>query len=212
MEILEDEAIILKKINVNESNVVITMFTKNYGKINAIVYGVRASNKREKMGLNPISNVNITLQHRNSDYVLKEYQMKNVNKNIYKTIEKLEISLYVIYVVNKITEYNIVESELYEKLVDILNYVNDLDIKEIKKENFVSYILVMFLRRMMIELGIFDKKQLESKKLKDFNNEYMENKDIQIVNFYPLLRKYERYINDYLDIDINYNKFVVGEF
>lgn len=212
MEILEDEAIILKKINVNESNVVITLFTKSYGKINAIVYGVRASNKREKMGLNPISNVNITLQHRNSDYVLKEYQMKNVNKNIYKTIEKLEISLYVIYVVNKITEYNIVESELYEKLVDILNYVNDLDIKEIKKENFVSYILVMFLRRMMIELGIFDKKQLESKKLKDFNNEYMENKNIQIVNFYPLLRKYERYINDYLDIDINYNKFVVGEF
>lgn len=138
--------------------------------------------------------------------------MKNVNKNIYKTIEKLEISLYVIYVVNKITEYNIVESELYEKLVDILNYVNDLDIKEIKKENFVSYILVMFLRRMMIELGIFDKKQLESKKLKDFNNEYMENKNIQIFNFYPLLRKYERYINDYLDIDINYNKFVVGEF
>lgn len=212
MEILEDEAIILKKINVNESNVVITLFTKSYGKINAIVYGVRASNKREKMGLNPISNVNITLQHRNSDYVLKEYQMKNLNKNIYKTIEKLEISLYVIYVVNKITEYNIVESELYEKLVDILNYVNDLDIKEIKKENFVSYILVMFLRRMMIELGIFDKKQLESKKLKDFNNEYMENKNIQIVNFYPLLRKYERYINDYLDIDINYNKFVVGEF
>lgn len=69
MEILEDEAIILKKINVNESNVVITLFTKSYGKINAIVYGVRASNKREKMGLNPISNVNITLQHRNSDYV-----------------------------------------------------------------------------------------------------------------------------------------------
>ncbi|WP_068267928.1 DNA repair protein RecO [Caviibacter abscessus] len=211
MEILEDEAIILKKINVNESNVVITMLTKNHGKINAIIYGVRASNKREKMSLNPISNVNITLQHRNNDYVIKDYSMKNLNKNIYKTIEKLEISLYAIYVINKITEYNIVESGIYIKLIEILNYVNDLDTKEIKKENFVSYILVIFLRRMMIELGIFDKKILESKKLKDFNNEYIQNKDIQVINFYPLLRKYEKYINDYLDIDINYNQIVMGE-
>lgn len=211
MEILEDEAVILKKLNVNESNVVITMLTKNYGKINAIVYGVRASNKREKMGLNPVSNINVMLQYRNNDYVLKDYSIKNLNKDIYKTIEKLEISLYAIYVINKVTEYNIVENEMYEKLLDILTFINDLSEEEVKKENFISYILVIFLRRIMIELGIFNRKELESKKLKDFNNEYTKKRDMQIISFYPLLRKYEKYINNYLDTNIDYNQIIVGE-
>lgn len=111
MEILKDEAIILKKINVNETNVVITMLTKMYGKINAIVYGVRSSNKREKISLNPTSIIDIEVNKKNNDYVLKDYVMKKAYLSIYKNIEKLELSLYVVYVLNKIIEYNIEEKK-----------------------------------------------------------------------------------------------------
>ena len=209
MEILKDEAIILKKMNVNETNVVITMLTKMYGKINAIVYGVRSSNKREKISLNPTSIIDIEVNKKNNDYVLKDYVMKKAYLSIYKNIEKLELSLYVVYVLNKIIEYNIEEEKIYSKSVEILEYIDKLNIEEVQKENFISYMIVIFLRRMMIELGIFDKKQLEDKDFVLFNSKYIRDKNIKIMDFYPLVKKYEMYINEYLSIDIDYNQILV---
>lgn len=209
MEILKDEAIILKKMNVNETNVVITMLTKMYGKINAIVYGVRSSNKREKISLNPTSIIDIEVNKKNNDYVLKDYVMKKAYLSIYKNIEKLELSLYVVYVLNKIIEYNIEEEKIYSKSVEILEYIDKLNVEEVQKENFISYMIVIFLRRMMIELGIFDKKQLEDKDFVLFNSKYIRNKNINIMDFYPLVKKYEMYINEYLSIDIDYNQILV---
>ena len=209
MEILKDEAIILKKMNVNETNVVITMLTKMYGKINAIVYGVRSSNKREKISLNPTSIIDIEVNKKNNDYVLKDYVMKKAYLSIYKNIEKLELSLYVVYVLNKIIEYNIEEEKIYSKSVKILEYIDKLNVEEVQKENFISYMIVIFLRRMMIELGIFDKKQLEDKDFVLFNSKYIRDKNIKIMDFYPLVKKYEMYINEYLSIDIDYNQILV---
>ena len=209
MEILKDEAIILKKINVNETNVVITMLTKMYGKINAIVYGVRSSNKREKISLNPTSIIDIAVNKKNNDYVLKDYVMKKAYLSIYKNIEKLELSFYVVYVLNKIIEYNIEEEKIYSKSVEILEYIDKLNVEEVQKENFISYMIVIFLRRMMIELGIFDKKQLEDKDFVLFNSKYIRDKNIKIMDFYPLVKKYEMYINEYLSIDIDYNQILV---
>lgn len=209
MEILKDEAIILKKMNVNETNVVITMLTKMYGKINAIVYGVRSSNKREKISLNPTSIIDVEVNKKNNDYVLKDYVMKKAYLSIYKNIEKLELSLYVVYVLNKIIEYNIEEEKIYSKSVEILEYIDKLNVEEVQKENFISYMIVIFLRRMMIELGIFDKKQLEDKDFVLFNSKYIRDKNIKIMDFYPLVKKYEMYINEYLSIDIDYNQILV---
>lgn len=209
MEILKDEAIILKKMNVNETNVVITMLTKMYGKINAIVYGVRSSNKREKISLNPTSIIDVEVNKKNNDYVLKDYVMKKAYLSIYKNIEKLELSLYVVYVLNKIIEYNIEEEKIYSKSVEILEYIDKLNVEEVQKENFISYMIVIFLRRMMIELGIFDKKQLEDKDFVLFNSKYIRDKSIKIMDFYPLVKKYEMYINEYLSIDIDYNQILV---
>lgn len=209
MEILKDEAIILKKMNVNETNVVITMLTKMYGKINAIVYGVRSSNKREKISLNPTSIIDVEVNKKNNDYVLKDYAMKKAYLSIYKNIEKLELSLYVVYVLNKIIEYNIEEEKIYSKSVEILEYIDKLNVEEVQKENFISYMIVIFLRRMMIELGIFDKKKLEDKDFVLFNSKYIRDKNIKIMDFYPLVKKYEMYINEYLSIDIDYNQILV---
>lgn len=209
MEILKDEAIILKKMNVNETNVVITMLTKMYGKINAIVYGVRSSNKKEKISLNPTSIIDIEVNKKNNDYVLKDYVMKKAYLSIYKNIEKLELSLYVVYVLNKIIEYNIEEEKIYSKSVEILEYIDKLNVEEVQKENFISYMIVIFLRRMMIEFGIFDKKQLEDKDFVLFNSKYIRDKNIKIMDFYPLVKKYEMYINEYLSIDIDYNQILV---
>ena len=210
MEILKDEAIILKKINVNETNVVITMLTKMYGKINAIVYGVRSSNKREKISLNPTSIIDIEVNKKNNNnYVLKDYVMKKAYLSIYKNIEKLELSLYVVYVLNKIIEYNIEEEAIYSKSVEILEYIDKLNVEEVQKENFISYMIVIFLRRMMIKIGIFDKEQLEDKNFVLFNSRYIRDKNMNIIDFYPLVKKYEMYINEYLSIDIDYNQILV---
>ena len=104
---------------------------------------------------------------------------------------------------------NIEEEKIYSKSVEILEYIDKLNVEEVQKENFISYMIVIFLRRMMIELGIFDKKQLEDKDFVLFNSKYIRDKNIKIMDFYPLVKKYEMYINEYLSIDIDYNQILV---
>ena len=46
MKIIKTEGIILKKKEINEADVIITIFTKNFGKIDSIIHGIRKSKKR----------------------------------------------------------------------------------------------------------------------------------------------------------------------
>lgn len=193
MEILKDKALILRKKNVNENNVSVIMFTKNNGKLNAIVYGSRASNKKEKISLSPFSYIDVELSKKNTDIVLKNYSLeKNYNK-IYSNLEKLEIAYYIVDVLNKILEYHFVDSNLYDKIKEIFDFLNDIDNSIFLEEGYIYKFLTRFLRRLMIELGIYE--ELSFKNNLDFIN---------------VLEDYERYINTYFNIKIDYKKIFIG--
>ncbi len=187
MEILKDEAIVLKRKNVNDTNVSISLFTKKYGKINAIAYGVRSANKKEKISLNPISYIHCELKKTNDNYILSNYNMKKGYNKIYSNIDKLQIALYVVYTLNKTLIYSVVENELYERVEKVLDYLEQIDKMKLKSKDYRNKFLISYLKKLMIDIGIYDS-------------------GIKL----DTIKNIEKYINNYLGIDIDYTQILIG--
>ncbi|EEX75453.1 DNA repair protein RecO [Leptotrichia hofstadii] len=153
MKIIKTNCIVLKKKEMKEADLQVTLFSKDYGKIMATAYGIRKSNKRNVVSLNPLNEVEITLSQKNNYYVVKEVEIiKNFN-SIIKNINKLEISLYVLDSIDKIYYMTNENGDFFDKLVEILAFI---DILPCLKKGYKYYVVLSFLRRIMIEQGIYD--------------------------------------------------------
>lgn len=189
MELLKDEALVLKKKNVNEANVSLIIFSKKIGKVNAIVYGARSSNKKEKISLSPSSYIDVELTKKLDNIVLNNYVLTKKYNSLYKNIKKLELMYYIMDVLNKILEYEQKEEELYEVIKTILKFLDEVDEKLLNKEYIIKF-LIRFLRRIMIYLGIY------------------EDENINFDMF--TLLSLEENINKYFDINIDHSRIIIG--
>ena len=76
MKIIKTEGIVLKKKDINEADVILTIFTESLGKIDCLIHGIRKSKKREKIAINPMNISEITLYKKSNYYTIKEIELK----------------------------------------------------------------------------------------------------------------------------------------
>ncbi len=218
MEIFKINGIILKKKEYGENNLLVTIFSKEIGKILAMSFGVTKSKKRSLAVYNPMNIVEFTISKRNNFYSIKEANITKVFKNILSDIEKLEISLYVLDCIDKIYDESVENERFFLKLTDILSYINETD--ELK-QGYKYYIIVAFLHRIMAEHGIYEIGEIKSLLKKELFLEYKKiltlNKDL---NFQEKVEKhkkslkkiiiiFEKYINMQLQVELNVQKFIL---
>ena len=228
MKIIKTNCIVLKKKEMKEADLQVTLFSKDYGKIMATAYGIRKSNKRNVVSLNPLNEVEITLSQKNNYYVVKEVEIiKNFNSSI-KNINKLEISLYVLDSIDKIYYMTNENGDFFDKLVEILAFI---DILPCLKKGYKYYVVLSFLRRIMIEQGIYDideislilkkekneniKKYKEILQISKKNSNMLETQE-KFEKYIDFLRKmvliFENFINRNLQVELKINKFIMEEF
>lgn len=218
MEIFKINGIILKKKEYGENNLLVTIFSKEIGKILAMSFGVTKSKKRSLAVYNPMNIVEFTISKRNNFYSIKEANITKVFKNILSDIEKLEISLYILDCIDKIYDKSVENERFFLKLTDILSYINETD--ELK-QGYKYYIIVAFLHRIMAEHGIYEIGEIKSLLKKELFLEYKKiltlNKDL---NFQEKVEKhkkslkkiiiiFEKYINMQLQVELNVQKFIL---
>ena len=218
MEIFKINGIILKKKEYGENNLLVTIFSKEIGKILAMSFGVTKSKKRSLAVYNPMNIVEFTISKRNNFYSIKEANITKVFKNILSDIEKLEISLYILDCIDKIYDESVENERFFLKLTDILSYINETD--ELK-QGYKYYIIVAFLHRIMAEHGIYEIGEIKSLLKKELILEYKKiltlNKDL---NFQEKVEKhkkslkkiiiiFEKYINMQLQVELNVQKFIL---
>ena len=218
MEIFKINGIILKKKEYGENNLLVTIFSKEIGKILAMSFGVTQSKKRSLAVYNPMNIVEFTISKRNNFYSIKEANITKVFKNILSDIEKLEISLYILDCIDKIYDESVENERFFLKLTDILSYINETD--ELK-QGYKYYIIVAFLHRIMAEHGIYEIGEIKSLLKKELFLEYKKiltlNKDL---NFQEKVEKhkkslkkiiiiFEKYINMQLQVELNVQKFIL---
>ena len=194
----------------------------------ATAYGIRKSRKRNVVSLNPLNEVEITLSQKNNFYVVQDVEILKNFKNILKNIEKLEISLYVLDSIDKIYYITDENGDFFDKLLEILSFI---DILPYMKRGYKYYVVLSFLRRIMIEQGIYDIEEISlimEKEKKENLQKYKEilkivrnSSDIldtqqKLEDYADFLRRmviiFENFINKNLQVEIKIRKFIMEEF
>ena len=228
MKIIKTNCIVLKKKEMKEADLLVTLFSKEYGKIMATAYGIRKSRKRNVVSLNPLNEVEITLSQKNNFYVVQDVEILKNFKNILKNIEKLEISLYVLDSIDKIYYITDENGDFFDKLLEILSFI---DILPYMKRGYKYYVVLSFLRRIMIEQGIYDIEEIslimEKEKKENLqkykkilkivkNSSSMDETQEKMENYLDFLKKmvmiFENFINRNLQTEIKIKKFIMEEF
>jgi DNA repair protein recO len=228
MKIIKTNCIVLKKKEMKEADLLVTLFSKEYGKIMATAYGIRKSRKRNVVSLNPLNEVEITLSQKNNFYVVQDVEILKNFKNILKNIEKLEISLYVLDSIDKVYYITDENGDFFDKLLEILSFI---DILPYMKRGYKYYVVLSFLRRIMIEQGIYDIEEISlimEKEKKENLQKYKEilkivrnSSDIldtqqKLEDYADFLRRmviiFENFINKNLQVEIKIRKFIMEEF
>ena len=225
MDILKSKCLILKKKDLNEADLLTVVFSKDFGKISGVAFGIRKSKKRNLITLNPLNIAEITFQKKNGYYTIIETELVKNFSNIMKDIEKLEISLYILDSVNKIYDVNYENKDFFNKLEEIFDFINRL---EKLKMAYKYYIVLTFLRRIMLEQGIYDTDEINRELGLEFSQIYREIAilhkenagDIEKIQekmeqYHYSLRKiveiFENYINKNLQVKIEIKKFIVED-
>ena len=228
MKIIKTNCIVLKKKEMKEADLLVTLFSKEYGKIMATAYGIRKSKKRNVVSLNPLNEIEITLSQKNNYYVVQDVEILKNFKNILKSIEKLEISLYVLDSIDKIYYVTDENGDFFDKLLEILSFI---DILPYMKKGYKYYVVLSFLRRIMIEQGIYDIEEISlimEKEKKENLRKYKEvlkivknSQDIsetqeKLENYVDFLKRmviiFENFINRNLQVEIKIERFIMEEF
>ena len=211
-----------------EADLLVTLFSKDYGKIMATAYGIRKSKKRNIVSLNPLNEIEITLFQKNNYYIIKDIEIIKNFKNILKNIEKLEISLYILDSIDKIYYMTEENGNFFDKLVEILNFIDALPYI---KKGYKYYVVLSFLRRIMLENGIYDINEISLILKKDRKENIQKYKEIlkisknsscitetqeKMENYTGFLKKiviiFENFVNRNLQTEIKIKKFIMEEF
>ncbi len=126
MKILSSPAIILKRIEYGDFDLIITFFTLNYGKITAMAKYAKKSKKRFASVLEPFGELNIvTTSGRNKGLlILTEVCLSHSFMEIKKNILKTAYASYWAEIINKSVESSVIEKQLYilfYKLLDMID-------------------------------------------------------------------------------------------
>lgn len=129
MELLEVEALVINKTDIGESDRVITLFEKNRGKIIALIRGIRKSKNREIYAADPLVLGFYKLKKKGENYYIDSLQIKNPFLKIKMNFFKLELSLYIMKLIEKISFENIEAEKLYKLNIRALEYIEKTDDK-----------------------------------------------------------------------------------
>lgn len=124
--IANSDAIVLKSIKYGDTSKIVTLYTKNYGKISVIAKGARKPKNKFGSSLNPLSYINVNfyykvnrdLQVLNNSDILEHFAMLDAN------YESLIATLILAEFVNNISQTNEVNEEIFELLLYTLRVIN----------------------------------------------------------------------------------------
>ena len=199
--------------NNKPTNIISTLFTKEHGKISAINYGIKKSKSRNLSAIMPLSLVEVEMNNINENYSITDIYLSKQFRNILNNINKLELGLYILHVFNDILEYNTPEDYLFYRNFVILVYIDNIDDLKLEDELYFYSLILIYLRRMMVELGIFDLELILDNNTKLLYNKYLlyikGEKVIEVYQIKMLINVFEKYINSYFSTKIRYNKILI---
>lgn len=226
MIFLRGNGIIISKRDIEEADRYIDIFFEDYGKVSALIKGIRKSKKRDKTAVDLINLTNFSFYRKNESIIISDFSSVNSYMGIKKDIAKVNIALYIFSILNQTLVENGKNRKIYNLLEKTLSY---LDKSDIEKNNLV--LVLYFLYEVIKNEGIipdgegveylfltekldniFKTKKILENVSKGKVREVIGEEKISISDTIQAIYVLERYINMNLDTYINAKKFLWGDF
>jgi DNA repair protein RecO (recombination protein O) len=126
MSRLETEALVVKTVEVGESDVVATLFTEQVGKVGAIVRGARKGSQRVGGALEPVHTIAVVLEDKGKDLTtLKEARIVRVRANLVGDLAALDAAGVALRWGRHLFPPRTAEPRGWQVLVDLLDALDD---------------------------------------------------------------------------------------
>jgi len=147
---LKTEAIVLRKKNLLNKDVLVSLFTQDLGRLTVFAKGVRKITSRRSPHLQTGNLINVLISHKNDYYYLQESQLISGFSELKKDENKVEQLYLFLFVLDRLLPERQKETKIYNLTK---NFLIDLTKLPKTKKNSVKY-----LTEMMRLMGYLDKK------------------------------------------------------
>lgn len=122
-----DEGIILKKTKLLNDNKIITIFSRNLGKIKIAAFGSRKITSRRLSHLETGNFIKFNFYKKTDRFSLGETELIYGYSKIRKVPQKVNIVFLLFFILNKILAENQEENEIFGKTMTLLKNLNNRD-------------------------------------------------------------------------------------
>lgn len=226
MIFLRGNGIVISKKEIEEADRYITVFMEDFGRISTLIKGIRKSKRRDKMAVDLITLTDFTFYKKGQNIIVSDFLSVKNYENIKSDLNRLNMSLYILSILNQTLVENGKNRKIYsllEKSLDYLNKSND------RRKNL--FLVAYFLYEVIKDEGLvpetkdgsifFINEKINNTLLKEkeilnvlLNNSMkliIENEEYKIENARRIIEILEQYININLDIKIEAKRFLWGD-
>lgn len=226
MSFLKGYGLVIAKREVEEADRYITVFMEDFGKISALIKGIRKSKKRDKTAVDLIALTNFTFYKKGDAIIISDFNGVGDYNGIKSDYNKINIAFYFLYLINQILVENGKNRKLYNLLLKSLESLNKIS-DERKNLLLIAYFLYEILKDEGIvpeieDIAVFleDKSQYkitsnEQKMLRELqkNNvkKILEDENYKIKDIKKVIVILEEYINFSLELKLDAKRFLWGD-
>lgn len=154
MRSYKTQGIVLRRVNTQEVDRIITLFSLDKGKIRILAKGVRKINSRRAPHLEIFSHIKVVIYQGKQLFYLTEAETIENFTLLRKNFRKIAIAYHLTEIIDKLVPDHEVNKKLYNDLIKILSTVNyELSFLKIRKE------IRIFVYQLLVDLGYLNKEQ-----------------------------------------------------
>ncbi|MCL5028835.1 MAG: DNA repair protein RecO [Bacteroidetes bacterium] len=132
-EIVKTETVVLSKLNYGDTSKIVSLYTKDYGKLSAIIKGGRNSKSKIGLILDVINHIQIVMYKKDTReiQIISDASLISPFSNIKEDLEKIKYAQAIIELLQKLTVEHEVNHRLFKgvtRILYLLNTSNELPI------------------------------------------------------------------------------------
>ena len=230
MKFIKTKGLVIRKRDIGEADRIITVFSENFGKIDLLVKGIRKSKKRDQSSVDLLTLSNFTFYKKGDSYILNNIDSIDFFYDLKMDIEKLEITSYILSIVNEIVLPGERKKEFFLRLKKGLNFIieNNSDRNYLMTIKMMNWIIKSEGYQIAIDgekyFSISESTILDNsnekviplkKELFNILNSIERNEKIFMdseegkTNLIEAILLYEKYLNYHLDTRLNLKKHLL---
>jgi len=232
MSLTETESVVLKGMKYNDSSKIVSLYTKDFGKFNALIKGVRSTRSGQCGNYEDFNYIKIFFNYKSNRelQVINKSECLDTYQNIKTDLKKLEPAYIILGIINKLNHEYDANSKVFELLVNSLLYLNG------NLQNNISvyvYFLINFIELSGISLKPNPDKiqRTEGKVSETFNGDFglnsnkelyiqklnrMFEKGIENINNFnlevPELENIRSYLDNYIDYNFDIKNIYISKY